>query len=226
MKKFDWEIHNVVSNPISFHTHGLDKYNSLEIEIVLPLHLKEGASFCNCIGAAIAEGLKIEDGLMVEGLFNLPIYFFKIKPIHGDKEVFRAIFPDANGFFPWEEENGVKCSEGYIDQIEFTQDKAFFIEINDLEWVEEYKSGFGKLLPNFTIRQEGCICVIQRFLAGPNGGLVKSAPFLAGTHLKYMYELVRNLRGLYGAKDIRVICKHLDYSDLIHKDFKEWKERY
>ena len=226
MRKPDWVIHNVTGNPISFHTHGLDKYGSLEIEIVLPMYHKEGVNFCNYIGAAITDGLKIEDGLMIEGLFNLPVYFFKTMPIHGDKEVFRVVFPDEKGFFPWEEENGARCSEGYIDQIQFTHDKAFFVVVNDPEWVEEYKSGFGKLLPDFTIRQEGCVCVIQRFIAGSNGGLVKSAHFLAGMHLKYMYELVRNLRGLYEAKNVKVLCKDLDYSDLIHEDFKEWKERY
>lgn len=80
----------------------------MEIEVVLPLYQKEGCAFCNCIGIAIAKGLRIEDGLMVDSLFTdelgckQPIYFFKTKPIHGEKEVYRAIFPDPNGLFPWE----------------------------------------------------------------------------------------------------------------------------
>lgn len=222
MKKFDWEIHNVVDNPISFHTHGLDKYDSLEIEIVLPLHLKEGASFCNCIGAAIAEGLKIEDGLMVEGLFNLPIYFFKTMPIHGDKEVFRAIFPDENGFFPWEEENGVKCSKGYIDQIQFTEDKVFYIRCDDKSRVEEMGNDFGSPFYSFEKRNDVYIRPAQYYIAGENKGLILCSPY-CNSGLSGMLDLVNTLKNSYNTSKVSIVCKNVDYSDPIHKPLKEYK---
>ena len=111
--KIDWDIHHILDEPVSYHTHGLEQFGSLEIEIVLPLYPHEGAMFCNNIGAAIQTGLKVEDGQMVEGLFNLPIFFFKTMPLHGDKEVYRVVFPDSQGLFPWED----GCEETYKNQM-------------------------------------------------------------------------------------------------------------
>ena len=111
--KIDWDIHHILDEPMSYHTHGLEQFGSLEIEIVLPLYPHEGAMFCNNIGAAIRDGLEVEDGLMVEGLFNLPVFFFKTMPLHGDKEVYRVVFPDSQGLFPWE----AGCEETYKNQM-------------------------------------------------------------------------------------------------------------
>ena len=112
--KVDWTIHMILDEPLSFHTHGLNKHGSLEIEIVLPLIKEQGMLFCNYIGEAIAEGRKIEDKQMVEHIFNVPVFFFRTMPLHGESQVLRAVFPDEGGYYPWE----LGCSEPYKSQMQ------------------------------------------------------------------------------------------------------------
>lgn len=227
--KPDWVVHNVLDNPLSFHTHGLNKYGSLEIEIVLPLYQEEGCAFCNCIGVAIAKGLKVEDGLMVDSLFTdelgcrQPIYFFKTKPIHGEKEVYRAIFPDPNRLFPWEVEGRLSCAAEYKDQITFTEDRVFLIEVADKKSVKRYGTNFGSPFHNFKKKDGWFVRPAHYYLV--NGGLISTGPYT----LSSVFELrtfVNRLKNLYKVRGVRVVCRPIDYFDPIHKDFKEYKERY
>jgi hypothetical protein len=116
MKK-DWEIHLVtdtITGKSSAHTHGLDKYGSLEIEINLHLRPEILGQYINLIADHIAsKGLQIEDGERVEGIFNSPIYFCKVKSVQSEDLVLRAIFPDENLKYPWDND----CSAGYCEQI-------------------------------------------------------------------------------------------------------------
>lgn len=226
--KPDWVVHNVLDNPLSFHTHGLDKYGSLEIEIVLPLYQEEGCAFCNCIGVAIAKGLRIEDGLMVDSLFTdelgckQPIYFFKTKPIHGEKEVYRAIFPDPNGLFPWEVEGRLSCAAEYKDQITFTEGRVFLIEVADRKSVKRYGIKFGSPFYAFEKRNGWFVRPAQYLI---NGELILIGPYTVFSVFE-LRTFVKRLKGLYEVKGVRVVCRPIDYSDPIHKDFKEYKERY
>ncbi len=115
--KRDWEIHYVIDDMTgrgSAHTHGLDKYGSLEIEINLHLRPEVLGQYLKLIADNIAnKGLQIEDGERVMGIFNCPIYFFKVKSVQSNDEVLRTIFSDENMKYPWDTD----CSPEYQEQI-------------------------------------------------------------------------------------------------------------
>lgn len=121
IKEPTWVIHAVFDeegegeSDLVYHTHGLNKYDSLELELNLPLENKIAMQFVNIIGLEIANGRRLKDGDIVEGLFNLPIAFRETKGIFSDSEEvnLRIILPDENGLFPWDD----NCSPEYKKQI-------------------------------------------------------------------------------------------------------------
>ena len=115
--KIEWDVHQYPENPRAFVTNGLNKFGSLEIEIVWPLYMHDGVAICNLIAHAIREGLKIEDGLYVAEVFPSPVLFIKTKAAHEDIEVYRVIFPDGNGNFPWDINGCLSCDERFKNQI-------------------------------------------------------------------------------------------------------------
>ncbi|SHJ57647.1 hypothetical protein SAMN02745136_00433 [Anaerocolumna jejuensis DSM 15929] len=115
--KRDWKIHIVpdeTTGLLSGHTHGLDKWGSLEIEINLHLRPEILGQYLNLIAEKIVKGLMVEDGERVMGIFDCPIYFFKTKSVQSEDEVLRVIVPDEEMRFPWDND----CSESYREQIE------------------------------------------------------------------------------------------------------------
>lgn len=115
--KTDWEIHLVtdnVSGKSSAHTHGLDKYGSLEVEINLHLRPEVMGQYLNFISSKIADGFIVKEGEKVTGLFECPIYFIKTQSVQSEEEVLRVILPDEEMRFPWDD----NCSSGYREQIE------------------------------------------------------------------------------------------------------------
>ena len=47
-KKVDWYIHYIPCEQPSFHTHGLNQYGSLELELVLPVDPQKPAALPLC----------------------------------------------------------------------------------------------------------------------------------------------------------------------------------
>lgn len=115
--KIDWVIHGVYDpdgeEGIVYHTHGMDKYGSLELELKLPLVQEQANSFLNTVGIEIAHGVTFKDGDVKYGIFNLPVAFKEVTGIYGEgKRNLRVIFPDVNGLFPWD----AGCEEVYVNQ--------------------------------------------------------------------------------------------------------------
>lgn len=110
-----WIIHQVFDeNKIAFHTHGLNKYNSLELELNLPVKLDVGSQIINQIGLAIANGKSFEDGDFDETVLGCKIAFKKAICVFGEKKmVLRIILPDENWKFPWD----IGCNKIYKNQI-------------------------------------------------------------------------------------------------------------
>lgn len=102
-----WIIHHVCDGQrMSYHTHGLDQYGSLELELNLMLVQKQAMLFINLIGESIAGGKKYQSGERVEDIFSVPFYLFETTPIHQsfeDERVLRIIFCDPQFKFPWEQ---------------------------------------------------------------------------------------------------------------------------
>ena len=90
--KVDWIIHFIPcgSRP-SFHTHGLDRHGSLELELNLPLNPKQAMQFINLIAMDLVEqGKQYHSGDRNDDVFNLPLYFYQTKPTHPPKGTCRS----------------------------------------------------------------------------------------------------------------------------------------
>lgn len=115
--KRDWKIQYIIDDKTgrgSAHSHGLDKYGSLEIEINLHLRPEVMGQYINLIADHIAnKGLQIEDGERVEGIFFCAVYFFKVKSVQSEDVVLRVVLPDEQLRFPWDAD----CSPEYREQI-------------------------------------------------------------------------------------------------------------
>lgn len=111
-----WIIHGVFEdNGVVYHTHGLNEYDSLELELNLPLPEDDAMIFLNMIGLRIANGQPYKDGDVAKDLFNVPIVFKETPGISSmtDELHLRVIFPDAQGKFPWDD----NCHPDYANQI-------------------------------------------------------------------------------------------------------------
>ncbi|MDF2879985.1 MAG: hypothetical protein K0R54_542 [Clostridiaceae bacterium] len=119
IKKPTWIVHQVFDVPeanggIVYHTHGLNEYDVLELELNLPLEPKQATQFINLIGLEIVNGKKFNDGDFDQTIFSCKIAFKEVTGIQGNgEENLRIIFPDKNFKFPWEE----GCNEPYKSQI-------------------------------------------------------------------------------------------------------------
>lgn len=79
----DWIIHFIPCTPRpSFHTHGLDRHNSLELELNLSLMPKQAMQFINLIAMNMVKtGKRYQSGDREDDVFNLPFYLFETTPI-------------------------------------------------------------------------------------------------------------------------------------------------
>lgn len=117
-EKVDWVIHGVHQEDggIVYHTHGLNEYGLMELELNLPLQLKRATHFINKIAIHLIENnIAIENEYMDEkNIFQCDIYFEKVKGIDGDgSDKIRVVLPDENFLFPWHE----GCNETYKRQL-------------------------------------------------------------------------------------------------------------
>ena len=119
--KYDWDIHFVADGikcdccgeetegsfmpyMCDAHTHGLDKYGSKELQVVLYLDPRIVGTIINNVGMNIKEGkVVLRDGMLLDGYIEggYKIEVFETLDEFGDP-VFRLILPDSEGRFPGE----------------------------------------------------------------------------------------------------------------------------
>ena len=112
-KKPNWIIHGVLDNGsfkpyrCDFHTHGLDKYDSKELQLTIAINPQTACFTINSIGLLIRNGEKFQAGDKIFGLYDDPemsIGFIDAKD-SAYKDVLRICLPDKNGkVFPNEAE--------------------------------------------------------------------------------------------------------------------------
>lgn len=113
--KPDWIIHYVLTDRPSSHTHGLNRYGGLELELNLPVPQEKAQMILNLLGAEIAEkGKYYRSGDREDGVFTIPVYFFETTPAVPDSSfsrVMRVLVCDPDGKYPWEP----NCAPGYAE---------------------------------------------------------------------------------------------------------------
>lgn len=112
-----WIINAVCCEHPTFHTHGLRRYGSLELELNLSLKHEQAGLFVNLIAAKIVEqGKRYQSGDREDDVFDLPFYLFQTQAIHSsrpDDQVLRILFCDPALKHPWED----GCQAPYANQL-------------------------------------------------------------------------------------------------------------
>ena len=119
-----WIIHFIPCGQPSYHTHGLNRYGSLELELNLPLEPRQAMLFINLIANEVAEkGKRYCSRDREDDVFNLPCYLFETAPIRPSQDndrVLRILFCDSAGKYPWEPE----CEAPYSNQLNMLEKQA------------------------------------------------------------------------------------------------------
>lgn len=115
-----WIIHCVFDETtVAYHTHGLKRYGSPELELNLPLEQKQAGMYINLIAEQISKGKRYISGDKETEIFTLPFYLLETRPIFGEKNelVLRIVFPDPQVKYPWD--GG--CEPIYANQLSFRE---------------------------------------------------------------------------------------------------------
>ncbi len=120
-ERITWMIHYVIDDtlPNSTYTDGLNEYDSLELEMTLPLCPEIAGRILNAIGLDIVEGKQYKSGDhstdYLEG--GYPIYFLETISVlcndSGKDKILRVIIPDIHYKFPWDKD----CADSYKKQL-------------------------------------------------------------------------------------------------------------
>ena len=129
----DWSIHYVANGAICVicgknefslvqyacdaHTHGLDKYNHQEFQIVLNYSKEEIMRILNTLGLRVKAGERFKAGDLVKGIYldcDVRLDEFEQE----GKKVLRVVVPDKNNRFP----NDEACTSAYLLQNLKTSD--------------------------------------------------------------------------------------------------------
>ena len=115
-KEIDWIIHAVlnghdecdnvqddafIDGMCDYHTHGLDKYGSLELQFVLAYPPDYVGWIFNELGLKIKNGLKLKEGMTFSEFTSdeAEIKIYKTTDCFG-KPIFRLIMPDGDLKYP------------------------------------------------------------------------------------------------------------------------------
>lgn len=115
-KKRDWVYHYVSNNvpcqccgkiEESFpeyvcdaHTHGMNKYNHLEFQVVLDYGPQETGRLLNTMGDRVRDGESFKDGDEIKGLYLDCSVFLKEVRDASNNKVLRLIIPDKENRLP------------------------------------------------------------------------------------------------------------------------------
>lgn len=105
----------------NFHTHGMDKYNHMDFQMILAYPYEEICRILNTFGLRVQAGERFKAGDMVSGIYeDCDVRLSEFEET--GRTVLRVIIPDKNNRFPEEKE----CDSKYSVQL-FTTD---FIYMN------------------------------------------------------------------------------------------------
>jgi len=116
--KADWVIHyvfddNGIGGIVNIHTHGMDKYNHPDFQLVLPVSQAQAKSFLNAICYEVQDGSSFGPGIYdKETVYSCS---FALTPrTEAGRDVLRLIFPDSKMRFP----DNPLCEEPYKFQTQ------------------------------------------------------------------------------------------------------------
>jgi hypothetical protein len=118
INKPTWVVHGVIDKPeangIVYHTHGMGRYDSLELELNLPLSLKDACELLNTICLKIANGRKLEEDRKIYGILMCSFILKRTRGIcKTDVDILRVIIPDDHENYPWDK----NCKDIYNKQL-------------------------------------------------------------------------------------------------------------
>lgn len=107
-----WDIHLITNSEeetafmagmCDAHTHGLDKYGSLEIQFVLAYPTPMIGHILNEIGARVANGERLSDGSLLKGICDdeAELKVYETTDVFGEP-ILRIIMPDGEFKYPEE----------------------------------------------------------------------------------------------------------------------------
>ncbi len=109
----DWKISIFYRNGLVFITSGADKYCGLEVELNLPLDLKQAERLIDTIVEVCREHKQALSEQKKFNAFKRPVRFKKMNSLlDTDKTIWRIVFADNNGRFPDDE----LCNDAYKNQ--------------------------------------------------------------------------------------------------------------
>lgn len=131
--KVDWFIHLVANGTpcmccdrvensfkdylCNAHTHGMEKYNHLDFQLVLHISSEEIMYILNELGLRVQAGEKFKNGDMVSGIFlDCDVRLMEVTEM--DRKVLRVIIPDSKNRFP----ENPDCDYPYNQQFLSTED--------------------------------------------------------------------------------------------------------
>ena len=138
--KLDWIIHLVkngvacaccgerengfVEYACNCHTHGMERYNHPDFQLVLSLPDEEIGRILNTLGLRVQDGERFHNGDLVEGIYlDCPVRLQEFAEC--DRTILRVVIPDKHNRFP----EDTNCEYPYTLQIfdtEFLSRKGGF----------------------------------------------------------------------------------------------------
>lgn len=91
-------VTNYLSMMCNTHTHGLEKYDHLNFQIVLDFPLEVIGRILNALGMSVKHGEVFKSGETVQFPDGLIIKLAEFQ--EEDRKVLRIWFPDKHGFYP------------------------------------------------------------------------------------------------------------------------------
>lgn len=132
-KKVDWFIHLVANGTpcmccdrvensfkdylCNAHTHGMEKYNHLDFQMVIMYGAEEIGRVLNTLGAKVRDGEKFKNGDIISDIYeDCDVRLMEVTEM--DRKVLRVIIPDAKNRFP----EVPNCDYPYNQQFLSTED--------------------------------------------------------------------------------------------------------
>ena len=88
-----------VENACNAHTHGMDRYNHPDFQLVLALPDEEICRILSTFGLWVQQGRRFSSGELVSGIYedcDVKLETF----IETGRKLFRVVIPDKNNVFP------------------------------------------------------------------------------------------------------------------------------